>query len=305
MQDLLLKNIDLLINLVLAFITFSLGLNLTKNDFKNIFTFPRGLSVGLIAQMVLLPLITLWLMILSPFSPEVKVGFMIISFCPGGVTSNLVNYLMKANIALSISLTVINGVLCMFTIPFLTNASLNYFVNTSQIIELPLLATIGHIALVTAIPATIGVMVRSRLPSIAVSLRPILKYLLPVLLLLIFTIKIFAPEDNGGVALTQDELFEQMAWVLLLNFSGMFTGFIFSWISGLGMPIRVTIMVEAGLHNTAMALYIGGNILNNADMQKPAIVHAMVTFVSTFIFAWLIKTISEKYFVSKKQNQST
>jgi BASS family bile acid:Na+ symporter len=299
MPDILLKNIDLLINLVLAFITFSLGLNLTKNDFRNIFAFPKGLTVGLIAQMILLPLITFGLMIIAPFSPAVKVGFMIISFCPGGVTSNLVNYLMKANIALSISLTVINGILCMFTIPFLTNGTLDYFVNQSQIIELPLLSTIGHIALITAIPAAIGVTVRSKLPGIADTLRPILKYLLPALLLLIFTIKIFAPADNGGVALSRTELFDQVFWVLILNFSGMFVGFIVSWISGLDMPIRVTIMVEAGLHNTAMALYIGGNILQNADMQKPAIVHAMVTFVSTFLFAWLIKTITEKYFASK------
>lgn len=300
MPDILLKNIDLLINLVLAFITFSLGLNLTKNDFRNIFAFPKGLTIGLIAQMILLPIITFFLMTLAPFSPAVKVGFMIISFCPGGATSNLVNYLMKANIALSISLTVINGILCMFTIPFFTNMTLDHFLNNTQNFELPILETIGRIALITAIPAAIGVSVRSRMPGIADKLRPVLKYLLPGLLLLIFTIKIFAPADNGGVALTRTELIEQMLWVLALNFSGMFVGFIFSWLSGLDMPIRVTIMVEAGLHHTAMALYISGNILNNVEMQKPAIVHAMVTFVSTFVFAWLIKTISEKYFAFKK-----
>ena len=187
----------------------------------------------------------------------------------------------------------------MFTIPFLTNETLSFFVNQSQLIELPILSTIGHIALITAIPAAIGVTVRSKLPNIADTLRPILKYLLPSLLLLIFTIKIFAPPDNGGVALSSDELFEQMIWVLILNFAGMFVGFVVSWMSGLDMPIRVTIMVEAGLHNTAMALYIGGNILNNTDMQKPAIVHAMVTFFSTFLFAWLLKTLTEKYFAKK------
>ncbi len=296
MPDILLQNIDLLINVVLAFITASLGLNLTKADFQNIFAFPKPLTVGLLAQMILLPLITFGLMLMSNFSPEVKVGFMIISFCPGGVTSNLVNYLLKANVALSISLTVLNGILCMFTIPFLTNASLDYFVNSSQLIELPILSTILHIALITAIPAAIGVFIRSKFPKIANTLRPILKYLLPALLLVIFTVKIFAPAENGGVELSRDELIEQSIWVLILNFSGMFTGYIVSWLLKVKMENRMTIMVEAGLHNTAMALYIGSNILNNVAMQKPAIVHAMLTFFSTFIFAWLIRTIALKYF---------
>lgn len=296
MPEILLQNIDLLINIVLAFITASLGLNLTRSDFSNIFAFPKPLTIGLIAQMIVLPLATFALMLLSNFPPEVKVGFMIISFCPGGVTSNLVNYILKANVALSISLTVLNGILCMFTIPFLTNASLNFFVNTSSAIELPILSTIAHIALITAIPAAIGVFIRSRFPKIADTLRPILKYLLPTLLLIIFTVKIFAPADNGGVALSREELMQQSVWVLILNFSGMFLGYILSWIFKVKLENRMTIMVEAGLHNTAMALYIGGNILNNAGMQKPAIVHAMLTFFSTFIFAWLIRTVTLKYF---------
>lgn len=300
MPDLLLQNIDLLINIVLAFITTSLGLNLTKKDFQNIFTFPKSLSVGLLAQMVLLPLCAFLLMIFSDLSPAVKVGFMIISFCPGGVTSNLVNYLLKANVALSISLTVINGLLCMFTIPFLTNTSLNYFINSSHSIELPVLSTIYHIALITAIPAAIGVLIRSRLPKIADTLRPILKYLLPSLLLLIFAVKIFAPAENGGIELTRDELFHQSIWVIALNFTGMFVGFLSGRVFKINIQDRVTIMVEVGLQNTAMALYIAGNILNNADMQKPAIVYAMITFFSTFVFGWMLKTITEKYFIAKK-----
>ena len=86
----------------------------------------------------------------------------------------------------------------------------------------------------------------------------------------------------------------------MLNFSGMFLGYILSWLFKVKLENRMTIMVEAGLHNTAMALYIGGNILNNAGMQKPAIVHAMLTFFSTFIFAWLIRTVTLKYFAKSE-----
>jgi len=295
MINLLFEHIDFLIDLVLAFITMSLGLNLSKTDFKNIVAFPGPLTIGLIAQMVLLPLSALVLMLLSDFNPEVKVGFIIIALCPGGVTSNLVSYLLKGNVALSISLTVVNGILCMFSLPILVNLALDYFINQTHLIELPVIKTIEHIALVTVLPAAVGLMIRNRLPKIADTLRPILKYLLPSLLLFIFLTKMFAPVEKGGIALTQAELVEQGIWVLLLNFSGMFLGYLLGTAFQTNLQNKVTIMVEVGLQNTALALLIAGNILHNDNMQKPAMVYAILTFFSTLFFAWIIKNISLKF----------
>ena len=138
----------------------SLGLNLTRKDFNKLFLNPKSLTVGLVAQMLFLPILAVILMGFTNFSPSIKVGFIIISLCPGGVTSNLVSFMLKGNIALSISLTVINGILCMFTIPFFTNLSLDYFFNSVSEINLPVIKTISMIALVTILPATIGVFIR-------------------------------------------------------------------------------------------------------------------------------------------------
>jgi len=300
MPDLLFQNIDLLIDLVLAFITMSLGLNLSKQDFSNIIAFPGSLTIGLIAQMVLLPLAAFALMLTSDLSPAVKVGFIIISLCPGGVTSNLISYLLKGNVALSISLTVVNGVLCMFTLPFLVNLSLDYFFNKTMPIELPVFKTIQHIGMVTILPASFGVLVRSKLPKIADRLRPILSYLLPALLLLIFSVKFFAPADKGGVEISTAEFMEQGFWVIVLNFSGMFLGYLLGAAFRINLKNKVTIMVEVGLQNTALALLVAGNILKNPDMQKPAMVYAIITFFSTLIFAWIIRAISVKIRDRKK-----
>jgi len=300
MLDFLFQNIDSMIDLVLAFITMSLGLNLSKEDFQQIFTNPRTLAIGLIAQMVLLPLSALLLMLMTDFSPGIKVGFIIISLCPGGVTSNLVSYLLKGNVALSISLTVVNGILSMFTLPILVNLALDYFFHQTTPFSLPVFDTIQHIALVTVLPAAVGIVFRSKLPLIADTLRPILKYLLPALLFTIFFIKIFAPIEKGGIELNQSEIMILGIWALLLNFSGMILGLLLSSIFGINLQNKVTIMVEVGLHNTALALLVAGNILKNLEMQKPAMVYAMFTFFSTWFFAWLIKTISIKYFEKKK-----
>jgi bile acid:Na+ symporter, BASS family len=299
MLNLVFENIDFLIDLVLAFITMSLGLNLRRKDFQKLFYNPKSLTIGLLAQMLFLPLIAFVMMSFSDFSPETKVGFIIISLCPGGVTSNLVSFLLKGNIALSISLTVINGLLCMFTIPLLTNWSLNYFIGNEADISLPVLSTIQHIALVTVLPATIGVFIRGRLPELAVRIIPILKYLLPALLLVIFTVKIFAPADKGGILLSRQEIIDQGYWVLLLNFSSMILGYVLGMLFKIDFKNKITIIVEVGLQNTALALLIAGNILKNTEMQKPAMVYAIFTFISTFIFGWLIKSIALK-FIEKK-----
>lgn len=294
MLDLLFQNIDLLIDVVLAFITMSLGLSLSKKDFTNIISFPGSLGIGLVAQMILHPISAILLMMFTDFSPEVKVGFIIITLCPGGVTSNLVSFLLKGNVALSISLTVVNGLLCMFTLPILVNVSLDYFINQSSNIELPLVKTITHIAMVTIVPALIGVLINSKFSDLAHKIRPVLKYLLPILLLLIFGVKFLAPHDKGGIHLSSHELWTLGIWVLLLNLAGMILGYLLGSIYTISLQNKVTIMVEVGLQNTALALLVSGNILKNADMQKPAMVYAMLTFFSTFVFAWIIKTASIK-----------
>lgn len=299
MPDLLFQNIDFLIDAVLAFITMSLGLSLSRKDFSNIISFPGSLTIGLVAQMVLLPLLAFALMLFADLSPEVKVGFIIISLCPGGVTSNLVSFMLNGNVALSISLTVVNGIICMFSLPFLVNIGLDFFVNKTMSIELPVLKTIQHIAVVTILPASFGILIRSQLPKIADKIKPVLGYVLPALLLLIFAVKFFAPAEKGGIKLTSAELWQQAYWVLLLNVFSMLVGFITGQLFKIDLRDRITIMVEVGLQNTALALLIAGTILKNADMQKPAMVYAVFTFFSTLAFAWLIKKIALKFFVSK------
>ncbi|MDI1235327.1 MAG: bile acid:sodium symporter family protein [bacterium] len=300
MLDTLFSNIDILIDLVLAFITMSLGLILTKQDFKQLFVMPKSLTVGLFAQMILLPIAAFILMKFTDFSPAIKVGFIIISVCPGGVTSNLVSYLLKGNVALSISLTVMNGLLCMFTIPIFVNLGIGYYFHHTTLIELPVWNAIQHIALVTVFPATIGVLIRNKFARLANKIQPILKYLLPTLLLIIFMVKIFVPADKGGIALSSSEILTLSIWVLLQNLSGILLGYLTGYLFRLDFQNKITIIIEVGLHNTALALLIAGNLLRNNEMQKPIMVYAMFTFFSTLLFTWLIKTLAIRIIEKRK-----
>jgi BASS family bile acid:Na+ symporter len=107
-------DINFLLNIVLALIMFGLGLSLKREDFQQLFDQPKSLAIGLFAQMVILPFVAAFIVMQSPLPPEMKVGIMILSLCPGGITSNLVSYFVKGNVALAVSLTVSNALLSLF-----------------------------------------------------------------------------------------------------------------------------------------------------------------------------------------------
>jgi BASS family bile acid:Na+ symporter len=167
-------------------------------------------------------------------------------------------------------------------------------------IKLPFLETTVSIFLVTLLPAIVGVALRAKYKTLTKRIQPALRYILPTLLFIVFAVKIFAGKESGGTGLTFEETVELAVPSLLLNISGMLLGFIFSSIFFLKLKNRITILIEVGLQNTALALLISGVLLDNHDMEKPAMVYAMLTFISTFLFAYLLKNIFFRW--KMKQN---
>ncbi|MBM3400656.1 MAG: bile acid:sodium symporter family protein, partial [Bacteroidetes bacterium] len=143
-------------NIVLGMIMFGLGLSLTREDFRHLFDQPRALSIGLASQILLLPFLAWIVALQSGLGAEMQVGIMILSVCPGGITSNLVSYYVKGNVALAISLTVCNALLSLITVPALVNLFLQHFMNNGRMIELPFWKTMFDIFVVTIMPAMFG-----------------------------------------------------------------------------------------------------------------------------------------------------
>ncbi|MEY3982810.1 MAG: hypothetical protein RL160_367 [Bacteroidota bacterium] len=298
------EHINRLLNVVLALIMGGLGLSLTREDFKNLYARPRALSVGLAAQLLLLPLIAYVLVQAGNLSPGLKVGIMILSVCPGGITSNLISYFLKGNVALAISLTVANAVLTLISIPVLVNLFLVHFMQDGKVFQLPFWEVVYEITVVTVLPASLGFLLRARLPVFAAKLEKPMNRSSTVLLALVFVLKIFSKEDSGGAGLIWDDVVQLMPYVMLLNFLSMFAGFFAGTLFGLPFKDKITISVEVGLHNTALALLIAGNILQNHEMEKPALVYAISSFFITFAVAWLLGRINKAMFQSKRKTDS-
>jgi len=305
--------VDILISLVLALIMFGIGLSLTFQNFKNIFVHPKAVITGLSSQMIALPIIAILFGVFSNLSPELKVGLLILSVCPGGTTSNFITYLLNGNTALSISMTTINSFLTLFSIPFIVNFGLVFFLGKSTPFYLPYLETILQIFFITIIPASIGVLVNVKLPKTANKLNSkisipfgflskmkfnVIKSATIILLGIVFAIKLFASESSGGAGLTQNDFMDLLPIGLLFNIIGLFFGFIIAVLLKLKNSAPMTIGIEVGLQNTTLAFLVAGTLLQNAEMQKPALVYAFFSFWTAILFGLFAKYLKNKKYVS-------
>lgn len=276
-------HINLLLNLVLALIMFGLGVGLRKVDFKQLLEQPRTLAVGLFTQMVLLPIFAIFLLQFFDISPAFKIGILLLSVCPGGVTSNLVSYFAKGNVALSVSLTVSNAVITLFTIPVLVHFFLDLFYNTPRTsIDLPFFDTVFSIFLVTILPAALGMLVRFHFGRKIMEVQKIVNVLLPVLLVSVFAIKFLGSKSDGGTAISIAEIKDLTPIVIALNVGAFILGHAVAAIFGMSFRNATTIAIEIGLHNTALALLVASEFLGNSDMEKPALVYALYSFFITY-----------------------
>ncbi|HCA11738.1 MAG TPA: bile acid:sodium symporter, partial [Marinobacter adhaerens] len=153
--------------IALFIIMIGIGMTLTIRDFRQVAVYPKGMIVGTIAQILVMPLIAFMLATLLAVPPAIAVGLVIIAACPGGTTSNLFVLLSRGNIALSIVLTVSASLITILTLPLFTNIALQYYMGTEEDIVLPVWKTVGMLIGIVLFPVAIGMVVRTRKPEVA------------------------------------------------------------------------------------------------------------------------------------------
>jgi len=272
----------------LGLIMINLGLSLHLEDFRLIFSEPKALITGLLCQMVLLPAIAFTIAALSSLPDPIKIGIVLISICPGGATSNLITYLLKGNVALSISLTSINSILILFTIPGFILLASKLFMNQEAIIYLPFLPTILKIFLMILLPTAFGLLIRRRFPVQAESVEKYLKYITTILLAVVFLFVILTSHSENDHPF---RLYFQIApLVLLLNILGMTSGYFFGRWLRFKKPKLITLSVEVGIQNSALAITIASSpvFLNSTTMAIPAVIYGMFTFFNAILFGMVI-----------------
>lgn len=278
---------DFLLPATLAIITLGLGLSISFQDIKNIVINPWNVFIGLMSQLLLLPVIAFAIVLITGMDAEYAVGLVIIAACPGGATSNLVNYMIRGNVTLSLSITIVNSLITIFTIPLITKLALNIFLAQDATIHLPFINTVLNISLITVVPATIGVLIRRWKANFADKMEDPLRYILPILLFLVYAGVIFYEKGESGLELSKYSYL--LPFAISLNFISTFAGYYVPGIFGLSKRDRFTIAIEVGLQNSTLGIFVASTLLNNYQMALVPVVYGSFSFFTTWLFGYLAK----------------
>jgi bile acid:Na+ symporter, BASS family len=266
-----------LLPLALAIVMLGMGLSLVPEDFKRITRYPKAVAVGTVCQILLLPLIGTLIALVVPMEPSIAVGLIVLAVCPGGPSSNLMTYLAKGDVALSVTLTAVSSIITVFTIPLLTNLALQYFLGKSASIALPIGSTMLQIFLITLLPTAIGMAIRHQFPDTARRLEKQMSRFAVGLLALIIVLLLVREGSKLPGFLVQVGI-----GVILLNLLAMLTGFLAGKLFRLPLAQQVCIAIEVGIQNGTLAIAITAGLLNNPDMAVPAAVYSLLMYVTGF-----------------------
>lgn len=269
--------------LSLFLIMFGIGLSLRLADFSRVFQAPKALTVGLLGQMILLPLIAFGIASAFQLAPEIAAGLIIIALAPGGATSNMFTYLFKGDVSLSISLTAIVSLITPFTIPLVTVLAMTHFMGTGSEFSVPIGKTIIQLLAITLIPISLGMFVLNRWPNTAGKIETALKWLSILFLLLIIALIVLKHRDN-----MLDFFAEAGLATLVLNIAVLTLGYQLAKLSRLSPAQSTCIGFEVGIQNGTMALLVAGTLIGNATMMIAAVTYSLLMFVTGAGFGWWV-----------------
>jgi BASS family bile acid:Na+ symporter len=271
----------------LFIIMLGLGLSLRTEDFTRVIKQPKAALIGLCAQVVALPFIALLVAVLFKLPPELTVGLMIISFAPGGATSNLFTNLAKGDVALSISLTAVTSLITPFTLPLFTVLAMNYFMGNGETFELPVLKIIMQLVAISVVPVMMGMLVLSKWQNAARKADAVIRVFSIVFLFLIIAAIIL--DNKTQMA---DFFLATGLATLTLNILVLALGYGLAQFFKLSRAQAVSIGYEVGLQNGTLALLVAGTLIGNSTMMIPAVTYSILMFFTGFLFGVILKKLS-------------
>ncbi len=263
--------------IALFIIMVGIGLTLTVADFRREARQPRAMTVGSVVQIVLMPALAFAIAALLRLSPELTLGLVILAAAPGGTTSNLVSLMSRANVALSIVLTVVASVITIVTLPLAANLALAWRAEDADVVvRVPLLDSIGLLVAIVLLPVLLGMALRSRRPEAAARFEPkVSAFGAVVLVALIVGIAIDIREDLPTL------IAQSGPAALLLNLGGLGLGFA-TGLVGLGPKDRRTCAAELGIKNGTLAILIAVTVVGSEVVAAPAAVYSVIMYLTAF-----------------------
>ena len=271
---------DVILPLSLAFIMFSLGLGLSINDFTRVFFKPKDFLLGLFFQIIVLPTVAIIIVLFWPLTPELAIGVMILAAAPGGVTSNVLTLYAKGNIALSISLTAINSILCVITVPIILIISLSILGYGSLNEGQSLFSVAIQMFLIVTVPVILGVL----LSSILSSFEKIAKNISIILFALVLLGAILSQRENVINYFAQAGLV-----MLVLNIVMMIIVYIFSKSFRADRETFRCWLMEVGLQNGTLAIVVANTFFASTVYLIPAAIYSLIMYATALPLIYFLR----------------
>ena len=270
--------------IALALIMLGLGLGLTSSDFTRILKDPKVFFVGIVSQILLLPVVAYTLITLINVPIEIALGVMIIASAPGGVTSNVMTKFANGDVALSISLTAICSLISIISVPIIIFNSALYLGISNLTENITVTSIAIKMAIIVTIPVLIGMVIRNFAENFIFKNLKLIEKLTGILFLIVFTA--IWIEERGNIA---NYIKQAGTIVILLNVSMMFIAYIIAKFFTSNIQQRKTIALECGLQNGTLAVFVATQLFSDITYIVPTAAYALIMYITAFIFIFIVR----------------
>ena len=273
--------------IALALIMLGLGLGLTLQNFIQVTKQPKDFLIGLICQLILLPIIAFILIKLFNTPLELALGVMIIAAAPGGVTSNVLTKFAKGDVALSVSLTAIVSLISIFSVPFIVFKSAELFQISYMSKEISMLSISLKMFFVVTLPVMIGMVIRRFATNFIASKTLIIQRISIILFAIVFAAIWIEEWDNIASFITQAGTI-----TIALNITMMVVGYYVAKLFASGTEQIKCISLECGLQNGTLAVFVSSQLFDELVYMIPTAAYALIMFVTSLIFVFIVRKIA-------------
>ena len=269
------------INYLLMIVMFGMGLTMKLSDFAVVFTRPRDVIVGCLAQFIVMPLLAFGLGKVFGLSNELLVGVILVGTCPGGTSSNVITYLSKGDTALSVGMTSINTLLA----PFLTPALTYLYLRTTVSVDVK--SMFVSIIQVVIIPIGLGLMINKLFGRYTQKISDVLPTVSVTAICLI--VAAVVSHNSGKILSTGLVIF---AVVILHNLLGYLCGYLIGVLFKMDLPRKKAVAIEIGMQNSGLATTLAGTAFPNLAMATvPGAIFSVWHNISGAILAGVLNKL--------------
>lgn len=262
---------QLILPLALFIIMFGMGMSLVTDDFRRVLKQPRSMFIGVSLQILWLPLLGFLVVLFFRLPAELAIGLLILTFAPGGATSNMIAFLSRADTALSISLTAVVSLITPLTLPLMTMLTIQWQAGHGEWIDFPVAQTMLKLTFITILPVALGMTLRRHHPNLCSKAKKPVK-----ILSILFLVLVVAGITKANWNRLPELITIVGPAVITLVLVAMGSGYLIATKSGMQSPQALSIAIEVGIQNAGTALLVTGTILQNPTMSASALIYGIL-----------------------------